>query len=129
MNDAFRHHLAIRSLGLVAILFGFAVQSAYEFFLCGGGLTGFWAVTAIAMAVPAAMLAWPRSSPCVVATFVILAFCLWANSMECNPYQGGGAAMSYVVVLLYGIPVAVAAGIAVGIATIPRRAARGQNAP
>lgn len=90
---------------------------------------GFWKATAVAMVVPAAMLAWPRSSPSVVATLVVLAFCFWANSMDCAPYQGGGAAMSYVLVFLFGMPIALVAGMATGFATAPRRSPQGQNAP
>ena len=41
-------------------------------------------------------------------------FCLWANNAECSPSTGGGAAMAYVVVFLFGIPIAFIAGFCVG---------------
>jgi hypothetical protein len=48
----------------------------------------------------------------VVAIITITAFFLWANYQECiKPYAGGGAAMAYLVVFLYGIPLSLVAGL------------------
>lgn len=123
LPDSLRRFLHTRRFGLLAILLAFPVQSFYEYRYCGGGPLGLWLNTAVLMAVPALMLAWPRSSPAAVSALVILGFCLWANSMECAPpTDGGGAPMAYVLAFFYGVPAALAAGMATGFATA--RAAR-----
>ncbi|GIK24549.1 MAG: hypothetical protein K8F32_04300 [Rhodocyclaceae bacterium] len=47
-----------------------------------------------------------------VACVVLWPFLLWANSIECiTPYQGGGAAMAYVPVLMFGVPLSALVGL------------------
>jgi hypothetical protein len=104
-----------RLLGLAAITGLFALQSAYEYFLCGGGLTGFWVVTAI-VAIPVAFaLAISGSAAALAMCLILVPFILWANAAECRPYQGGGAAMAYVAVFLYGVPISIASAVVVAV--------------
>jgi hypothetical protein len=104
--------LESRRLGLGAIAGLFTLQSIYEYFFCGGGLAGFWLVTAI-LAVPVVMaLGISGSAAAVTMCAVLVPFILWANAAECRPYQGGGAAMAYVVVFLYGVPASIACAVA-----------------
>jgi hypothetical protein len=107
--------------GAIGIAALFAFQSIYESMLCGGGVFGFWVVTGT-LAVPiAVVLALMGSRPTLAMCATLVPFILWANAAECAPYQGGGAAMAYVVVFLFGVPTAFA--IAAGVAFLLRRRA------
>jgi hypothetical protein len=108
--------LRYRLPGFIAIVLCFLAQSVYEHFLCGGGFIGFWLVTCIALLPVAALLLWSNPVGAPAAAAVILLFSFWANSMECKPYTGGGAAMAYVVVFLYGWPASLAVGTFAGFA-------------
>ena len=123
MPSGLRHRL----VGAGAILLCFLAQSLYERFLCGGGLTGFWQVTAYAVLPVAALLVWSNPVAAPVAAAVILVFSFWANSMECKPYTGGGAPMAYVLVFLCGWPVSLASGVLAGFVWLKTR--RTPNAP
>jgi hypothetical protein len=101
-----REFLNTRKLGLAALAACFAIQSMYGIIYCKGGVTTFWIATLFAQIPAMAWLAHKNRYATALSAAVIQLFCLWANSMECKPYTGGGAAMAYVVVLLYGWPTA-----------------------
>ena len=47
----------------------------------------------------------------LVSAVVVFPFMLWANVSECwGAHSGGGAAMAYVVVFLFGVPAALFSG-------------------
>jgi hypothetical protein len=122
LRAAFIHRVP----GAIAIAGLFALQSVYELFFCGGGVVGFWSVTTM-LAVPAAIvLALMGSTPTMVMCATLIPFILWANAAECAPYQGGGAAMAYVVVFMFGVPTAFA--VATGVAFFRRRKGGSANA-
>jgi hypothetical protein len=106
--------LATRLSGAAGIAALFAVQSAYQAFLCGGGLFGFWQVT-LYLSAPAALLLLVSGSPAaLVSCLAMLPFILLANAAECAPSRGGGAAMGYVPALLFGLPLSLVAGAVTG---------------
>jgi hypothetical protein len=98
-----RKWIANRTLGTIGILGLFALQSAYEFFFCGGGLFGFWEITLTLVSAPALLLL-TGSRAALISCAVLVPFILFANAAECAPYQGGGAAMGYVPALIFGMP-------------------------
>jgi hypothetical protein len=94
-----------KKVGLAALAVCFAIQSLYGLIKCDSGVATFWLATLVAQIPAVAWLANRNQYPAAVAAAVIIQlFCLWANSMECKPYAGGGASMAYVVVFLYGWP-------------------------
>lgn len=106
-----------RVSGAAGVVGLFALQSVYEAFLCGGGIAGFWSVTVV-LAIPACFVlaaAGSRATLAMCATLV--PFIFWANAAECAAYRGGGAAMAYVTVFLFGIPSALLVALAVAVAT------------
>lgn len=119
-----RSFLSRRAAGAAGVLGLFALQSVYAALFCSGGIFGFLEVTAF-LAIPAALLLVVfGSSPALAACAVLLPFILLANAAECAPYQGGGAAMGYVPAFLFGMPLALIAGLGVaGAAFLKRRRA------
>jgi hypothetical protein len=115
-----------RLAGLLALGICFLVQSAYEYFFCGGGLLGFWRITAIVLIPPALFILWPNPAAAPAAALTVLLFCLWANSMECVPYTGGGAAMAYVLVFVYGWPASIFVGVLAGMSWRSRQSLKQQ---
>lgn len=113
-----RRHYAVRRLGMLALLASFPIQSLFTQIWCHAGLTRFWLANALVMLVPLGMLAWPSSWPCLVSAAMVLIFSLWANAQECAPYAGGGASMAYVVVFLFGWPMALIGGMVIGYVTV-----------
>ena len=93
----------LRKLSLIPIGIVIVVQAAYGLFVCETEIWIFAIVTGVIL-IPAFI--WQQSGN-FGGTF---GFCLgllpwlfWANHVECvAPYQGGGAAMAYVAVFLWG---------------------------
>ena len=89
----------------------YSIQSYYSLRHCGQQFYGLWGATSILL-IPALLFALggrPRST--VGACIAITPFIVWANDAECVAlYQGGGAAMAYVVVFIFGIPASLIVG-------------------
>ncbi|WP_341909793.1 hypothetical protein [Polaromonas sp. YR568] len=97
--------------GLAAISALFMLQAIYGQFFCDGRLAGFLWVTLILMVPIAIGLTLSGSTAAIAMCAALLPFILWANAVECRPYEGGGAAMAYVVVFLYGVPTSIASAM------------------
>jgi hypothetical protein len=110
-----------RAVGAAGVFALFALQSAYETLFCGGGVFGFWEVTLVLALAPLFLLLVSGSRSAVVACAVLIPFIILANAAECAPSRGGGAAMGYVPVFLFGMPIALAAGGTVALAAFFRR--------
>jgi hypothetical protein len=93
----------------------------YEALWCGGGLFGFWWVTLVLVLPALLLLLVSGSGAAAVACAVLVPFVLFANGAECAPSRGGGAAMGYVPAVLFGMPLALAAGGGVALARFFRR--------
>src|SRR5687767_9250687 len=105
-----KNFISSRASGAAGIAALFALQSVYEVFFCGGGIVGFWDATFILIAPAALLLVISGSWAALAASVVIVPFIIWANSVECAPYQGGGAAMAYVPAFLFGLPLSLTVG-------------------
>lgn len=100
-----------RVLGAAAILVVLAIQSYYALQHCDISAFALWPATFVALAPAILFLLAGRSRSVVGACIVILLAVVWANDVECvQPYEGGGAAMAYVLVFLFGIPISLILG-------------------
>lgn len=113
--------LTRRAPGAAGLLGLFALQSVYEALFCGGGIFGFWKVTTILVIPALFLLLVSGSRPALVCCAVLVPFIILANAAECAPYRGGGAAMGYVPAFLFGIPLALIAGVGVAVADFFKR--------
>jgi hypothetical protein len=86
-----------------------------EFAYCGGEILRAM-VVAVAVVIPGALVYLARyywGTPVACAAMIVPA--IWAYRVECVlPYAGGGAAMAFVALPLYGAPVALVLGGMVG---------------
>jgi hypothetical protein len=97
-------------ISLLCIAAVFAVQSAFSLVYCHQSLWALWPVTAACVALSAVFLLAGRPNAATAGALTLLPFLIWANYQECvKPYAGGGAAMAYVVVFLYGVPASLVA--------------------
>jgi hypothetical protein len=105
--------------GAIALVLAFQVYFSVEY--CNSGIFGLFVPTLIVLA-PAIGFSFTRNPYRTVgACLGILPFLYWANLAECvRPYPGGGAAMAYVAVFLFGIPVSVLMGFLAGGITQPK---------
>jgi hypothetical protein len=110
----FERFVEKRKVGLSAVVLFFVAQLLYGHFYCSAGAMSFLTISAIVM-FPGIVcfINWRTNNALSVFTGIILPFCLWANYAECSPSTGGGAAMAYVVVMLFGWPIAILFGVAV----------------
>jgi len=83
---------------------GFAGSSS-----CGWGSLAWAGVVCLA---PSSLFLISRQTySALVSAVVVFPFMLWANVSECwGAHSGGGAAMAYVVVFLFGVPAALFSG-------------------
>ena len=110
-----RSTLSSRKAGLIAIGLFYLLQTAYATFACGGNVLGMWVATTIALVPAFVAVALGSTAATIGACVGQLPFVLWANYVECVvPYTGGGAAMAYVVVFLFGMPISGLIALAVG---------------
>jgi len=97
-------------IGLLCIAAVFAEQSFFSLVYCRQSLWALWPVAAACVGPAAAFLLAARPNAAAAGALTLLPFLIWANYQECvKPYTGGGAAMAYVVVFLFGIPTSLAA--------------------
>jgi hypothetical protein len=104
-----------RKIGLIAVALFYVVQTLYAYFLCQKeSISGFWLVSSMVL-LPGVLvfINWQTNRGLTIYTGILFAFCLWANTMECRPSNGGGAAMAYVVVMLFGWPLGLLIGVLV----------------
>jgi|GEM_PF-1343848 len=106
------YQISLLCLGAV-----FAEQSVFSLVYCGQSLWALWPVAAACVALPAAFLLAARPSAASAGALTLLPFLIWANYQECiKPYAGGGAAMAYVVVFLFGVPASLVAALVFAVA-------------
>lgn len=105
--------LSRRRNGALAIIGLFAIQSLFGL-LCGS-LLGFWQATLVLVAPLALLLLVSGSTAALSAGGILVPFILFANTAECAPYRGGGAAMGYVPAFIFGLPLSVITGVVVAI--------------
>jgi hypothetical protein len=117
----YRSLIAQRWTGAAGIAGLFLLQSAFEALFCGGGLFGFWEITLALAVAPVILLLAFGSRAALIACAVLVPFILFANAAECAPYRGGGAAMGYVPAIIFGVPVALLAGLGVALAAYWKR--------
>jgi hypothetical protein len=115
MTDAvsfFQRFVEKRKIGLISVALFFAAQLLYGHFYCSGGVETFLTTSAIVL-IPGLVLFinWQTNWALPVFCGIIFLFRLWANNAECSPSPGGGAAMAYVVVMLFGWPIALLLGV------------------
>jgi hypothetical protein len=118
-----------RKIGMLAIALFYAVQTFYGYFLCSGiGIFGFWLVSTVVL-LPGLVIfiKWQTNWALPAYALTLFFFCLWANNAECSPSTGGGAAMAYVVVFLFGIPISFLAGLCVGKLAEAEQAGKDKN--
>jgi hypothetical protein len=110
MLASFSHSL--KTVTAVAFAGVFALQAYFAAAHCHASVLALWEATAISLLPAIVFVPFRRYLSSVVAIITITAFFLWANYQECiKPYAGGGAAMAYLVVFLYGIPLSLVAGL------------------
>jgi hypothetical protein len=101
-----------RKAALALLATALLVQAAFGALSSSCHVSPLLEVGAICL-IPAAVFMltkFPASS--AAASAALIPFLLWANYHECvRPYSGGGAAMAYVVVFLFGIPISLVAGV------------------
>jgi hypothetical protein len=100
-----------KSVAIGCFAFATAVAFYYEFAHCEKRL---WAASVIAITLIAPGLLFfvlSRNVGAAVACVPMVITAIWAYRVECVlPYTGGGAAMAFVVVFLYGAPAALILG-------------------
>ncbi|MCS6996692.1 MAG: hypothetical protein NZ533_07015 [Casimicrobiaceae bacterium] len=103
--------IALSIVGLCYLLPGL-----WSVVTCSGPTVNFWMAHLMAFSAAFVLIFWPGSHlPAGAAAFVMMLVCLWAVHAECGPYTGGGAAMAYVAVFLFGWPLSLAVGLGVGL--------------
>lgn len=124
----FEKFIEKRKIGLIAVALFFAAQLLYGYFYCSSGAMSFVAISAFVM-FPGMVIfiKWQTNWGLPTYSATLFLFCLWANNAECSPSTGGGAAMAYVVVFLFGIPVAFIAGLCVGKIAEAEKAGKDKN--
>jgi hypothetical protein len=102
-----------RKIGLIAVALFIAAQSLYGYFLCPSISTGTFLKVSVFVLLPGILvfIKWQTNWGLPVYAGIVLAFCFMANGMECAPSTGGGAAMAYVIVALYGWPLGILMGV------------------
>jgi hypothetical protein len=100
-----QHAAGVCAIALVMLAqLGFAGSSS-----CGWGSLAWAGLVCLA---PSSLFLFSRQTySALVSVVVVFPFMLWANVSECwGAVSGGGAAMAYVVVFLFGVPAALFGG-------------------
>jgi hypothetical protein len=111
----FERFVEKRKVGLSAVVLFFVAQLLYGHFYCSTGAMSFLIISAFVL-LPGMVIfiKWQTNWALPTYAVTLFLFCIWANNAECAPYTGGGAAMAYVVVFLFGVPISFLAGLCVG---------------
>ena len=95
-----------------ALFVAYSVQTYDAVVHCHSSPLGLWALATIALVPAFGFLVAGRHLASVAATAAIIPFFVSANYQECvKPYEGGGAAVAYVLVFLFGMPLSLGVGL------------------